>query len=153
MKRQGQSIFDSHADIVERAASWLRGKRYAVVLCEMRNNTLSEVPDVFGVRATDGRDTTVIECKRTRSDFLADGKKLRTLGVYRWYFACEGIIAPDELPEGWGLAVVRPLGVRVIRSSDRHQPDRRRELALLTSAVWQYQHGRGKLIRGEQVAT
>ena len=49
--------------------------------------------------------------KVSHSDFLADKKKWwRTqakpelqAGNLRWYLCPEGIIKPEELPEGWGL--------------------------------------------------
>lgn len=63
--------------------------------------------DVWGY---DGFNTTVIEVKVSHSDFLHDKKKLARnidvayqCGNIRWYLCPEGIIKPEELPEGWGL--------------------------------------------------
>ena len=55
----------------------------------------------------------MIEVKITRSDFLKDAKKpfrvTPRLGVgkYRYYACPEGLIKPEELPDGWGLIYVR----------------------------------------------
>lgn len=56
----------------------------------------------------------LIETKVTRSDFLADQlKQLRInpeegVGRYRYYACPEGLIAPEELPDKWGLIYVVP---------------------------------------------
>ena len=66
-----------------------------------------EFCDVWGY---DGFNTTVIEVKVSHSDFLRDQKKdARNVDVeyqcgnLRWYLCPEGIIKPQELPDGWGL--------------------------------------------------
>ena len=75
---------------------------------------------VYGAENTDvwgyccGECTSaVIEVKTSHSDFLADQKKWwRTneakdrgfqAGTRRWYLCPDGVIKPEELPEGWGL--------------------------------------------------
>lgn len=71
------------------------------------NTYAAEHTDVWGF---DGFCTTVIEVKTSHKDFLLDRKKYwRTTetqyqaGNKRWYLCPEGVISPDELPEGWGL--------------------------------------------------
>ena len=70
----------------------------------------AENADVWGY---DGIYTAVIEVKTSHADFLADAKKWWRsdvakgydlhAGTYRWYLCPEGVIKPEELPEGWGL--------------------------------------------------
>ena len=81
-------------------------KTYNIVAVEL-NVTGAENPDVWGY---DGYSTVVIEVKVSHSDFKADQKKMwrnvvpeQQAGNKRWYLCPEGIIKPDELPEGWGL--------------------------------------------------
>jgi hypothetical protein len=96
-----------HAQLVSKATDWLR-KRYGcgVVLSEQYCAT-GEIPDVIGWKRR--CRSVVIECKVTRSDFVADAKKpFRTnpeegLGSERFYLAPPGMIQPDELPKHWGL--------------------------------------------------
>jgi hypothetical protein len=96
-----------HALLVSKATDWLR-KRYrcGVVLSEQYCAT-GEIPDVIGWKCK--CRSVVIECKASRSDFLADAKKpFRTnpeegLGSERFYLAPRTVIRPDELPEHWGL--------------------------------------------------
>ncbi len=65
-----------------------------------------EQPDCLGFRSG---VSCLIECKTSRSDFLADKrKKFRTdptlgMGDWRFFLAPTGIISVDELPTGWGL--------------------------------------------------
>lgn len=83
-----------------------RFKYVAVELCTYG----TENTDVWGY---DGIYSAVIEVKTSHADFLADKKKWwrsqeaeslnLKAGTYRWYLCPEGIIKPDELPEGWGL--------------------------------------------------
>ena len=96
-----------HAQLVARAAEWLRS-RYgcAIVLTEQYCAT-GEVPDVIGWKAS--CQSVLVECKVSRSDFLADAYKPfrlapeEGLGSKRLYMAPAGMIARDELPQHWGL--------------------------------------------------
>jgi hypothetical protein len=96
-----------HAQLVARAADWLR-RRYGcgIVLSEQYCAT-GEIPDVIGWKAS--CQSVLVECKASRGDFLADaGKTFRVepgaaLGSKRLYMAPAGMIAPAELPKHWGL--------------------------------------------------
>lgn len=69
-----------------------------------------ELTDVY---ATNRVTSTIIEVKTSHADFLADKRKYarsheaevnnHQLGNYRYYLCPEGVIKPEELPEGWGL--------------------------------------------------
>ena len=58
-----------HAKLAKRAAQWLR-RNHEIVITEISGG--SETPDAIGFR---GNSTTLIECKASRSDFLADKRK------------------------------------------------------------------------------
>lgn len=67
----------------------------------------TENTDVWGYN---GYTTTVIEVKVSHADFVADKNKYwRNVepefqaGNNRWFLCPEGVIKPDELPQGWGL--------------------------------------------------
>lgn len=80
----------------------------------------SEDPDVWG---TNGAGTAVVEVKTSRADFLRERKKkcrqnpIEGMGNFRWYYALEGIIKEEELPENWGLVEADESGkmVRLVR--------------------------------------
>lgn len=105
----------THESMVNHAASWLaarqkyEGQKYNYLACQM---VLPEPhgysfgfggakPDVYGF----GLTTVNIECKVSRSDFLADLKKEHhhPYGHYKIYACPKNMIKPDELPEKWGL--------------------------------------------------
>jgi hypothetical protein len=96
-----------HAQLVVRAADWLR-RRYGcgIVLSEQYCAT-GEIPDVIGWKAS--CQSVLVECKASRGDFLADANKAfrvepgAALGSKRLYMAPAGMIAPAELPKHWGL--------------------------------------------------
>jgi hypothetical protein len=117
--REHQAMTLTHADLCELASTWLRkpnnrgGHGCQVAFTETRIGVQGgESPDALGFRAAGWIDGSVlVECKTSRTDFLADAKKPHRLegkGMGRWrYYMCpEGLINPDELPARWGLLYV-----------------------------------------------
>ncbi|MEG3640646.1 hypothetical protein [Magnetococcus sp. PR-3] len=103
----------THEDLVLYAKRYLlKKKRIHVVITEQFIIT-TEKPDAMGY--TTGQ-TYLIECKATRSDFLADAKKKFRqepelgMGSYRFYLCPAGLIQKHELPDGWGLLWVEDNG-------------------------------------------
>jgi hypothetical protein len=118
----------THAELVLRACRWLsKTKRCAVVFAEAGKNVCIEEPDAIGFRLG---VSLVVECKVSRSDFLADAKKgWRTypgrehgMGQERWYLCPDGLLKPEEMPEKHGLLYVRGRTVVVVREAER-RPD------------------------------
>jgi len=106
----------THAELVDRAERWLRGTaRCSVVVRELWSMSM-EIPDAIGWR---GNQSTLIECKATRADFLSDAKKPHRMnpdwgmGELRYYMTPPGLISVDELPARWGLLEAGPRVVRV----------------------------------------
>jgi len=58
-----------HAQLVALAARWLK-RDHPLVITEM---TAWESPDALGWKSSES--TTLVECKASRADFLADAKK------------------------------------------------------------------------------
>lgn len=89
-----------------KAVAWLRNYGCGVVLSE-QSCASGETPDAIGWKR--GCHSVVVECKVARADFLVDRekpfrKKPETgMGCERYYLAPDGLLASDELPEGWGL--------------------------------------------------
>lgn len=103
----------THNDLVKIAEKWLIGSRKCgAVLTELVTLGM-ETPDAIGFR--DGT-STLVECKTSRSDFLADAKKLfrrnpwMGMGTFRFYLCPAGIITAQDLPEKWGLIWVDEKG-------------------------------------------
>lgn len=122
----------SHSELVARAARWLWNTCGCnAVLTEMSSYT-GEIPDAIGWKPN-GR-SLLVECKTSRADFRADGEKewrknpLVALGAERYYFCQPGIIKPEELPEGWGLAELKGNGVHIVVHC-RPRKDLRSDLA------------------------
>jgi len=113
-----------HKEAVRSAASYL-SKRCSVVLPEFFSWN-DELADVIGFQS---RHSVIIECKVSRSDFLADMKKSfraapdKGMGDYRYYCCPKGLIKPEELPIGWGLLYIYPSG-KVRRVKDSYYPPR-----------------------------
>ncbi|SES12087.1 hypothetical protein SAMN04487958_107178 [Vreelandella subterranea] len=113
----------THAELCAVAVKWLKrpnsnnGHGCHVAVSEVRSGWTGEIPDAIGFRQSghppsDG--SVVVEVKVSRGDFLSDKKKPHRIegGLGNWrYFMCpEGMIQPDELPEGWGLLWVNARG-------------------------------------------
>jgi hypothetical protein len=110
----------THAQLVEKAVHWLRRYRCGVVLSEQACIS-GEMPDAIGWKRA--CHSVLVECKVTRSDFLADrGKPFRLkpeqgVGSERFYLVPAGLVRVEELPPGWGLLEDRRGGIEVAHAS------------------------------------
>jgi hypothetical protein len=107
-----------HAQLVARAAEWLRRNyKCGIILAEQYCAT-GEVPDVIAWKGF--CKSVLVECKVSRADFLADaGKPFRLkpeegLGSQRFYMAPAGMIRAGELPKHWGLLELHGREVRMV---------------------------------------
>ena len=107
----------THADLVDLAVHWLRSRYRCGIILSEQACCSGETPDVIGWKKR--CRSVVVECKISRADFLADRNKPWrinsdiALGCERFYLAPQGLIRPDELPNGWGLLEVHRREVRV----------------------------------------
>lgn len=110
----------THDELCEIAERWLKNSmRCGATISEITSHC-GEVPDAIGWKSF---DSFLIECKTSRADFHKDKKKVwrqpgvNGLGRIRYYMAPEGVLKPEDMPEGWGLLEVygnKPC-VRVVR--------------------------------------
>lgn len=148
----------THAELVARAQRWLRNTRkHSPVLAEIGSSGY-ECPDVIGwARGW----STLVECKVSRSDFLADGAKAfrrnpaSGMGLFRWYaipldlFERSQVI-PLDLPERWGLVAFGARGGRVLRTPEQFpQHALLSETHLLVSAIKRATKGWGRKVFGD----
>lgn len=99
----------NHKELVAPAAAQLKRWRCLPICTEMvTQNIYGEIPDAIGWTA---RASILIECKTSRSDFLADCKKVfrfdlpeKGMGDFRFYFTNPGVITSEtDIPLGWGV--------------------------------------------------
>ncbi|WP_431229147.1 adenylosuccinate synthase [Burkholderia contaminans] len=113
----------THRELCDLAVRWLKlphsrkGPGCTVAMSEVKGDFNGEVIDALGIRAgVYAECSIVIECKTSRTDYLADAKKPhriqpeRGMGRYRYFMAPEGMLRPTELPAGWGLIEVSQSG-------------------------------------------
>lgn len=118
----------THAELVQRATRWLHTMGCPMVFPEMVTYA-GETPDCIGFRDS-GETSLLIECKASRSDFLADAKKPhrrwpeRGMGMHRYFMCRPGLIRADELPARWGLLYCHPTRVELVvgRHPKRYAP-------------------------------
>ncbi len=149
----------THNELVARAGLWLRSSLgCTAVLLEPGYGTPLERPDAIGWRAG---VSTLVECKVSRADFLRDRNKPSrrregtvagfpsnawggALGAHRWYLTPKGLLSPDEIPDGWGLAEVRGTRVYKVLTPTQTYPRTNRtllaEVRLLSAAIAASQH-------------
>lgn len=130
----------THKALVRRMANWLKNsKRHTVVMSEFCSTKITETPDVVGWigRAS----STLIECKISKTDFLADAKKIFRreeewgIGDFR-YMACPSeLIKPEDLSDGWGLLYVGEYHVTEIVKAELKQANKANECSMLMSAL------------------
>jgi len=134
----------THDELVVAAKKWLlkrSGGRAAcsIVITDM-TSSVSETPDAIGWY---GRGNSVlVECKASLADFRADKHKYfrrvpsEGVGRQRYYFAPQGMIDRDALPESWGLVDVDDAGrTFTIRRSGEFEASERAEVAMLMSLL------------------
>jgi hypothetical protein len=153
----GKSWRPTHSELVARVLRWLKvTKKFPVVLGEIGTDGY-ECPDVIGWTSWPG-ESWVIECKISRSDFLADRKKPfrlhpeKAFGSFRVFATPPGLIKVDELPPKFGLIEVRQKSVKVLRKPQRHEMPvwvHMREKRLLMSAVRRATEGWGLHVFGD----
>lgn len=134
----------------------LRHKYSVVAVTEIMVKMTSEVPDVLAFKASG--QSTLFEIKVDRGDFKSDAKKSfrvnedAGIGLYRYYVVPEGLIQPQELPEGWGLLWFRPSdGKCFVKATSKRflKRNHRAEAAMLVSALRRV----GSLIVGRERTT
>lgn len=141
----------THEQLVKRAAEWLRLKGYTIVITELRT-LASETPDAYGYK---GGISTVIECKASRADFLADKKKrFRAcpqygMGDQRYFMVPKGLVSESELPSGWGLLEVSEKQVRYVKKADRTRANKDAETILLASVIRRLEISTAVFVRQE----
>lgn len=102
----------THQELVDIAHKWvLKKTSCGVAFKELRTCASNgETPDVIGFGAW--CHSVLVECKASKSDFLADKKKSFRkdpslgMGTQRFYCCPAGMISKEEIPEGWGLVYV-----------------------------------------------
>lgn len=110
----------THAELVARAARWLKAKRYIVATEVVADG--GEIPDALGWKSYG--PSILIECKASRGDFLADAKKRfrrrpwEGPGEHRYYLCPAGMIQAEDVPERWGLLWAHPRTIRIVRPAE-----------------------------------
>lgn len=142
----------THAELVDRAARWLRNarvhceyarkgwtyRRCGVVATESQGG--SEIADAIGF-TIGGRASILIECKASRADFRRDSKKLfrahpkNGMGCYRYYLTPRDMITTDDIPERWGLIETHGKIVRVLQYAAWQNRNLRSESEVLYRAA------------------
>jgi hypothetical protein len=95
----------SHAELVERAVRWL----YGSCSCSLVVTEAAAIGERVDAIVWNYHRSILVECKTSRSDFLADLKKPHRqdgslpMGQQRWYFTAPGLLTAADIPQGWGL--------------------------------------------------
>lgn len=98
----------THKQAVKRVALYFQNsRRCTVVMAERVCTSVSEQPDVIGWLPRG--ESILAECKVSRADFHADREKHfrrneeNGVGQLRYFAAPRGLLAADEIPDGWGF--------------------------------------------------
>jgi hypothetical protein len=113
----------THAQLVEKAILWLRAHGSGVILSE-QGCANGEMPDAIGWKRA--CHSILIECKLSRTDFLADREKpfrkrpQLGVGCERFYLTPRHLLDPQQLPAGWGLLECAGRKLEMVRRSARN---------------------------------
>ena len=137
----------THDDLVKAGINWFKKDLKTNVILSESRGFGGEIPDVIAWKSG---FSFLIECKSTRSDFLADKKKSFRhsggMGHYRLFLCPVGLIKPEELPKGWGLLyfdgkkVTRVVCWKgnifsIVKNMNQFEPDFQHEVELLSSHI------------------
>ena len=112
----------THKEDCDIAYKWLLNR------CGFAFNELSaatswgEIPDAIGFKGWG--ESTLVEVKTSRADFLRDKKKIfrihpeRGMGTFRFYLCPKDLIKIEDLPDNWGLIYVNEKG----KARIKHNP-------------------------------
>lgn len=146
----------THAELVARAARWLKAQGCGTIVAEKLPVTGFEEPDAIGWWSF-GR-SLLVECKASRADSLRDAEKPHRrfpalgMGVRRVYMTPPGVVHEGELPTGWGLVEVSGRTAKVTaQPTDRMDWNRHAELCLLLAHIRRVE-GVSKRMRKEKAA-
>lgn len=136
---------ETHEELVLRAVAWLRSPRGAgcqTVFAEMVTAGTHEVPDAIGWQKRYSVWSFLVEVKVSRADYQRDAKKRARcyeefgMGRQRYYLTPAGLLAPEELPAGWGLLEAHGRRVQLVRPAEpREVYDHAGERSMLLSAI------------------
>lgn len=107
----------THAELVARAARWLKAQGYTTIVAEKYIAT-DEEPDAIGWKGQGW--SMLVEVKTSRADFRRDAAKpfrkfpALGMGLRRVFMAMPGVIPQDELPAGWGLVETTGRSCRIV---------------------------------------
>ncbi len=94
----------THDELINAGIDWFKKDLKTNVILSESRGFGGEIPDIIAWKSG---FSFLIECKSTRSDFLADKNKLFRysggVGHYRLFLCPTGLIKRVELPIGWGL--------------------------------------------------
>ena len=148
----------THNEIQYIGAKWLkRHKRNLVVhncpyVAEnlVTLNGTGETPDIIGWNYC---NSTMIEVKRTRQDFLKDKKKFfrenstYSMGNYRLYLCPIDLININEIPEKWGLLYIDESGkIEIMVNPEKQDSYYTAEISMLLSIIRRLRNGENKLV-------
>lgn len=107
-----------HNELTQKAVKWLFNQGHSIVLSEIKcYNVSGEIVDALGFKS---QTSTLVECKVSRADFLADKNKPfrirpeKGVGQFRYYLCPENIIVPADLPPKWGLLYATKRGIKKV---------------------------------------
>lgn len=129
----------THKQLVRRIATWLKNQRQSSIVITELVTSAYEVPDIIAWQS--GAHSVLVECKVNRADFLSDKAKFFRrqegygMGNRRYYAAPTGIIAPEELPDGWGLLEVETHRICTSVEPKLKEANKRCECTMLMSAL------------------
>lgn len=131
-----------HYQLCVEGAKWLKKRPYQgykIIAVELVC-IAAENPDVWG---TNGYDSTLIEVKTSRADFLRDRKKFfrqkqgekYACGNLRYFLTPAGMVKPDEIPTSWGLLEWDNGQINVVKEAQNIPCQNHSELAILCSIM------------------
>ena len=146
----------THKQAVRRIGNWLKNSRSCGIVVTELATACHETPDALGFHGMG--ESILVECKVSRSDFLADRtKSFRAMpesgmGDVRYFAAPPGIIKPDDDLGDWGLLEIREHQIKELRPAKPQPAGKRSEVKLLMSVLRRLEIATAVFVREESPA-
>lgn len=147
----------THKQAVRRIGNWLKNTKACPVVISELATANHETPDVIAFHGAGG--SILVECKVSRSDFLADrNKSFRRdpesgMGDVRYFATPPGVIRTEDDLEDWGLLEIHERCVKVAREPQHQAANKRAEVKLLMSSIRRLQIATAVYVVSEPCAT
>jgi hypothetical protein len=148
----------THKQAVRRVGNWLKNTKGCGIVATELATANHETPDAIGFYGHGG--SILVECKVSRSDFLADAHKsfrreaYLGMGDLRYFAAPPGVFRDIADDFGcWGVLEIREHQIKILREAKPQPANKTAEVKFLMSILRRLEISTAVFVREEEAST